>query len=289
MTDVETVLRTQLHDRLDDVGSSTWTAQRALRAGQRVRRRRIALVACSAAVVLGAAGLTVALVVDRTAPTTDEAVTTPASGLTSRTVDYAEQFRADDFTTIRSEMTPRTRATLTEATLRSGWEQIVAAYGRSTGVGEPSVSTAGNTTVLVPLRFARGAVDMRVTYDGSGRVIGVTLLNAGLEELPPQAAAFETEAREVVALLNNGRFADVHARFDETMSKGLPVDALRQAWQDVAIDRHGGFVAAGGVTARQISGNTVIEVFCAMRKGELKVRVSFDQARQIIGLYFLEP
>jgi hypothetical protein len=52
---------------------------------------------------------------------------------------------------------------------------------------------------------------------------------------------------------------------------------------------HGGFVATGGATARRLGGNTVVDVFCTMHQGELKVRVSFDGNRMISGLYFLEP
>jgi YD repeat-containing protein len=269
MSDLETALRTQLHDRLDDLSPSTLTAQLALRSGQRARRRRTAVLA------------------DSRRSSHDSIVA--ASALPSRAVAYAEQFRRGDFATIRGDMTAPTRAALTEATLQAAWNQIVAAYGHPTGLGDPTVTPEGGTTVLVPLRFARGAVDMRVTYDAQGRVIGVTLLNAGLTGLPSDAAAFETQAREIVAELDGRRFSEVYARFDQAMAKALPIETLRQAWQDVAITKHGGFVAAGGATARQISHTTVVDVFCTMHRGELKVRVSFDASRRIVGLYLLEP
>ncbi|MCA1711586.1 MAG: DUF3887 domain-containing protein [Actinobacteria bacterium] len=284
---METVLRTQLHDRLDDLAPSTLTAQLAVRNGQRARRRRMAAIAGSTVMVLVAAGVTSAALSGRGQSSPESIVA--ASALPSRAVTYAEQFRAGDFATIRGDMTPQTRAVLTEATLRSGWSQVVAAFGRVTSLGGPTVTPDGGSTVLVPLRFARGAVDMRVTYDGHGSVIGVTLLNAGLTELPADAAAFETAAREIVAELDGGQFADVYARFDVTMAKALPIETLRGAWQEIAISKHGGFVAAGGATARQSSGATVVDVFCTMRKGELKVRVSFDKSRRITGLYLLEP
>jgi YD repeat-containing protein len=287
MSDVETVLRNQLHDRLDDLEPSTLTAQRALRGGQRARRRRTAIVAATAAAVLIAAGIT-AVSLDGTGAGRQESITS-ASGLGDRTTAYAGQFRDGDFAGIRADMTPDTRSALSEAALRSGWTQVVAAYGRLDSIGKATVTDSGNTIVLVPLRFARGAVDMRVTYDEQGAVIGVTLLNAGLEDLPPDAEGLKTRAREVVAALSTGRYQDVYAQFDDTMSKGLPVSKLKRDWELVADGMHGGFVAIGGATTRQSSGNTVVDVFCTMRKGELKVRVSFGKSRKISGMYFLEP
>ena len=287
MTDVETLLRSRLHDQLDDLQPSTLTTQRALRAGHRARRRRTAIVAASAAAVLVASSVT-ALSLAGSGSGRQESIV-PASPVTGRAAAYAEQFRDGDFASIRADMSPRTRDALSESTLRTGWLQVVAAYGRLADIGKPAKTAGANTTVLVPLHFARGAVDMRVTFDGAGAVIGVTLLNSGLDELPSDVAALETRAREVVAALDAGRYADVYAQFDDTMQEGLPVSKLEQAWQTVAVDLHKGFVATGGATTRQVGTNTVVDVFCTMSKGELKVRVSFGKSRKISGLYLLEP
>jgi hypothetical protein len=287
VTDIETVLRAQLHDRLDGVEASTLTAPEALASGRRARRRRTAVVAVAGALVLVAAGITAASLAG-SREQKQESVTA-ASAVTVRAHTYAEQFRNGDFASIRADMTAPTRAALTEATLRSGWTEVVAAYGSISAIGEPSVTGNGNTTVLVPLRFARGPVDMRVTFDGEGQVIGVTLLNAGLDELPVDSANLETRAREVVASLSGGRYNDVYAQFDTTMQQTLPVRKLELDWRAVADGLHGGFVSAGGATARSIAGNTVVDVFCTMRKGELKVRVSYGTGGKINGLYFLEP
>jgi YD repeat-containing protein len=286
MTDLETVLRSQLHDRLDDLEPSPMTAQRAVMRGHRVQRRRTAVVAVTAAVTLLAGAATGAALLPGGS---DGGESVAASTLLDRTAAYAGQFRTRDFASIRLDMTPSTRSVLSEALLRSGWQQTVDAYGPATGVGPAVVETGRVVTVRVPVHFKRGDANLRVTYDASGRIIGVTLLTANVSALPAAPSALEATARRVVDELVNGHFDIVRARFDATMTRGLSTAQLRSAWQQVAVDKHGGFRSTGGVTATEVSGNTVIDVFCTMRIGELKVRIAFDQLGRISGLYLLEP
>jgi hypothetical protein len=286
MTDVETVLRSGLHAQLDDIEPSTLTAQRALRAGRRAHRARSVVVAAAAGAVLLTGGLTAAL---RAGDDKAAESIAPASQLTTRAVTYVEQFRAGDFATIRTDMTAGTRGVLTESTLRSGWRETVAAYGSPTGIGDPVVESGSVVTVRVPVRFQRGEINFRVTYGGDGRVIGVTLLTAGLRRLPAAPSALETTARQVVDDLAAGRYENGRSHFDANMTQKLPTDALRSAWQQVAIEQHGGLVSVGGLTATEVGGHTVLDVFCTMHRGELKVRVAFDDVGRIAGLFLLEP
>ncbi|MBK5306032.1 MAG: DUF3887 domain-containing protein [Frankiaceae bacterium] len=285
MTDVETVLRSRLHEQLDDIHPSTLTSARALSSGHRARRRRSIVLAGSAALALfaGGAGAMTAL---QSQPTHESVI--PASGLPTRTVAYAEQLRAGDFASIRADMTPATRAALSESALRSVWHQALATYGDPTGVGSPVVDAGTVTTVRVPLQFSRGTVDLRVAYDDRGDVVGVTLLTSGVEQLPDASQALQETARQVVADLADGRFGRVHARFDARMSAGLPAAALGRAWQQVAVDLHGGFVSTGGLSSTRIAGNTVIDIYCTMQRGDLNVRVSFNDVGRISGLYLLD-
>jgi YD repeat-containing protein len=286
MTDVETLLRNGLHDQLDGLQPSTLTASGALRAGHRARRRRTALVSATAALAV-LAGVATGVTLLRNDTSSNDSVVA-ASALADRTATYAEQFRDGDFAGIRADMTPEVRSQLSEKQLRDTWQLAMDDLGPLVRITPPVLESGNPATYLTPLHFRSGDANMRVTYDSSGAVIGITLLSAQVEPLDTVPAALASESRQIVADLVAGRYDAVRSRFDATMTRKFSAAALSSAWRQVAVDMHGGFVSTGGLTATRISGNTVVDVFCTMHKGELKVRIAFDQQGLISGMFLLE-
>lgn len=286
MTDVESVLRERLHAELDSLEPSTLIAREALRSGHRARRRRTAVLSAAAAVVLIGGGVLTASVLGRPTPARDSVVAT--GGLADRTVTYAEQFRDGDFASIRNDMTPEVRPLLPESRLRSVWQQAIAALGPLVRI-PPAVKDNGPATYLSALHFRSGDAHLRVTYDDAGRVIGITLLTASVEKLDVVPSALADTSRQVVDALAHGRYDEVRKRFDTTMTRLLTVDQLRDGWQQAAVREHGGFVSTGGMTATKVRGATVVDVFCTMKRGELRVRISYDDAGLISGLLLQTP
>ncbi|MDX6200482.1 MAG: uncharacterized protein QOJ79_3633 [Actinomycetota bacterium] len=283
MTDVETILHSRLHEQLDDIAPSSLTTQHALRAGHRARRRRSAAVAAVAVVaLLGGATTGVALL--RSGSDHSESVIA-AAPLADRTLAYAEQFRDGNFASIRSDMTPDVRAQLSERRLKDAWQMAVETFGPFAHPDPPAIRDAGSrATYLLRLHFDKGDVNMRVTYDDDGAVIGLTLLSAQVEKLATVPADLAAASRQIVDDLAQGRFDSVRTRFDDRMSRLLPVQKLRDGWQTAAVQEHGGFISTGGMTATRVLGATVVDVFCTMKRGELKVRISFDDRGAVIGL-----
>ncbi len=287
MTDVETLLRHRLHAELDGLEPSTLTARAAVRAGHRARRRRTAVVAAATALVVIGGGVTGLSLVDRGAPARDSIFAT--GGLADRTAAYAEQFRDGDFASIRRDMTPEVRDLLPESKLRTVWQEAVTDLGALVGV-TPAVKDSDSTeTYRSPLHFRSGEANLRVTYDGAGRVIGITLLNASVERLDVVPPALASTSDEVVDALAQGRYEEVRARFDNTMTQLLTVAQLRDGWRQAAVREHGGFVATASITATKMRGATVVDVLCTMKRGELRVRISYDNAGLINGLLLQNP
>lgn len=287
MTDVESLLRDRLHAELDGLEPSTLTAREAVRAGHRARRRRTAVIAAATAMVVIAGGVTGLSLLDRRTAARESVVAT--GGLADRTVTYAEQFRDGDFASIRKDMTPDVRALLPESKLRSVWQDALAMFGPLVRVTPAVRDTDSTATYLSPLHFRSGDANLRVTYDGAGRVIGITLLNASVQRLdvvPPELAS---TSDAVVDDLAQGRYQQVRARFDDTMAGFLTVAQVRDAWQQAAVREHGGFVSTGGMTATKVRGATVVDVFCTMQRGELTVRISYDDTGLISGLLLQNP
>jgi hypothetical protein len=286
MTDVETLLRNGLHEQLDGITPSTLIASGALRAGHRARRRRTALVSATAALaVLAGVATGVTLLRDDTS-SNDSVIAAPA--LADRTATYAEQFRDGDFAGIRADMTPLVRSLLSEKQLHDTWQLALETFGPLVRITPPVLESGNPATYLMPLHFRKGDANMRVTYDRDGAVIGITLLSSQVELLDTVPPALANASRQVVDDLVAGRYDAVRGRFDANMTRKFSTAALSSAWRQVAVDMHGGFVSTGGLTATRISGNTVVDVFCTMHKGELKVRIAFDKQERISGLFLLE-
>ncbi|MCU1592486.1 MAG: hypothetical protein JWP11_3742 [Frankiales bacterium] len=287
MTDVETLLRDRLHAHLDGLEPSTLTARDALHAGHRARRRRTAMLSATAALALIAGATTGVALLRQGSPKRDSVVATGA--LADRTAAYAGEFRDGNFAGIRADMTPGVRAQLSEQQLRTAWLMALDNLGPLVRITPAVLDQGATTTYLLPLHFRSGDANMRVTYDVDGAVIGVTLLSAQVEPLDSVPAALADASRQVVEDLANGRYTEVRGRFDAKMTQLFSVTDLGKAWESAAVQEHGGFVSAGGMTATRVLGATVVDVFCTMRKGELKVRISFDQDGHISGLLLRNP
>ena len=288
MSDVETLLRSRLHDQLDDIAPSTLTTQRALRAGHRARRRRTAVVSATAALALLVAGTGAVTLLRSDDGGRESVVASP--GLDDRTTTYAEQFRDGNFAGIRADMTPDVRAQLSEQRMKDVWQQCLELFGPFVRIVPPPTRDPGpRDTYLLRLHFRQGDVNMRVTYDDDGAVIGLTLLSAQVEKLTAVPSDLAAASRQIVEDLAQGRYDSVRSRFDNRMTELLSVAKLRDGWQAAAVEEHGGFVSAGGMTATRITGYTVVDVFCTMQHGELRVRISFDDQGAVAGLLLQNP
>jgi len=288
MTDVETLLRSRLHEQLDDLAPSTLTTQRALRAGHRARQRRTAIVSATAALALLVGGTGVVMLL-RGGDGGRESVVATAD-LADRTTTYAEQFRDGNFAGIRADMTPDVRAQLSEQRMKDVWQQCLELFGPFVRIVPPPTRDPGpRDTYLLRLHFRQGDVNMRVTYDDDGAVIGLTLLSAQVEKLTAVPSDLAAASRQIVDDLAHERYDDVRTRFDDHMKQFLSVAKLRDGWQAAAVQEHGGFVSTGGMTATRVLGATVVDVFCTMQRGELKVQISFDNSGAVSGLYLKNP
>jgi Protein of unknown function (DUF3887) len=115
------------------------------------------------------------------------------------------------------------------------------------------------------------------------------------EPAPPQSAApvetaaktgteLDTRARRVVDQLVAGDFEAVAAGFDATMKRELSVAQLETAWNQVAAQT-GAFKAVDKVTRSTQDDYEVVEVTCQLENAKANVKVVYDKAGKIAGLW----
>jgi len=101
-----------------------------------------------------------------------------------------------------------------------------------------------------------------------------------------QPSAVAEPARQFVALLAKGDFATAAASFDATMKQAMPPDKLGEAWGQLTA-KLGAFQRQTGVRTATEQGYDVAYVTCAFASANADVKVVFDGAGQISGLWLL--
>jgi len=74
--------------------------------------------------------------------------------------------------------------------------------------------------------------------------------------------------------------------FDETMSRALPEEKLKQIWEKLQTQA-GLFKEKLGVRTEQKGGYEIIYIVCAFEKADVDVKVVFNKDAEIAGLFFL--
>jgi len=92
-------------------------------------------------------------------------------------------------------------------------------------------------------------------------------------------------ARLVVQALTDRDFTTVVARFDPTMRRALSPEQLSQSW-DALREQVGAFDAQGEATLDRVQGFDRVTVVTTFARGSIDVRVVFNQAGQVSGLWF---
>ncbi len=95
-------------------------------------------------------------------------------------------------------------------------------------------------------------------------------------------------ARAVIDDHAHGRWADITARFDETMRAGLTEEGLAEAWAYIA-GLAGAYEKHGDTATLRAGDFTVTNTPLTFEAGDFVARITFRDDRTIAGLYILNP
>jgi hypothetical protein len=95
-------------------------------------------------------------------------------------------------------------------------------------------------------------------------------------------------ARAVIDDHAHGRWADVSARFDDTMRAGLTEEGLAEAWAYLA-GLAGAYEGHGDTDAVRAGDFTITNTPLTFEAGDFVARITFRDNRTIAGLYILNP
>lgn len=115
----------------------------------------------------------------------------------------------------------------------------------------------------------------------------VTMAATGpLQAQAPDSAEARREAVAFVDLLVAGQFDSAWVRFDDNMRNVLSAEKLGATWQTV-LNSAGAFQQVDSTSFRQSGPFRVVSVLTAFERARADIRVAFDEAGRVTGLYFL--
>ncbi len=122
-------------------------------------------------------------------------------------------------------------------------------------------------------------------------VLLLLVMALGGAPLPAQPAASRTSemtarAQKFVGLLVREDTAAAVESFDTTMKQALPADTLKAAWRSL-IAQAGPFQKTLATRTERVQGYDVVVVTCRFEKAIIDIRITFDAALRIAGLYFV--
>ena len=93
-------------------------------------------------------------------------------------------------------------------------------------------------------------------------------------------------SKEVAGSLDKNEFEAVVAQFDEAMQKALPKDALEKTWN--LLHKQIGSLKKTG-KSRQVKSDPyeVVFVECEFERGKLELKLVYDKAEKIAGMFML--
>lgn len=109
------------------------------------------------------------------------------------------------------------------------------------------------------------------------------------QDPPPGEDALTAKAREFIAAMAKGDYAQATRDFDATMLKVFGPDKVEAMWAKQLPAQVGAFKQQGPARRERLQGYEIVFVTCEFEKATLDARVVFDKAGKIAGLGFVPP
>ncbi|MGB3477727.1 MAG: DUF3887 domain-containing protein [bacterium] len=117
-------------------------------------------------------------------------------------------------------------------------------------------------------------------------VLTISFISCGEKKDGPEVGDLTPLATGFVELLVKEDFANAAKNFDNTMKGVMPEAKLQEAWQGL-LAQSGSFKKQTGVRQTQEQGFNIVLVTCEFEKSTLNIKVVFNNANEISGLWFV--
>lgn len=113
-----------------------------------------------------------------------------------------------------------------------------------------------------------------------------SLISCGEKEAVPKTGDLTPQAKGFVELFAKEDYSNAVKSFDNTMKGVMTQDKLKEAWQGLLVQA-GSFKRQIGARQTKEQGFDVVYVTCEFEKAKLDIKVVFNSAKEISGLWFV--
>lgn len=120
----------------------------------------------------------------------------------------------------------------------------------------------------------------------SALVLIISFISCGEKKDGPKVGDLTPLATEFVESLVKQDFANAVKNFDSTMKGMMSEEKLQEVWQGL-LAQSGSFKKQTGVRQTQEQGFNIVFVTCEFEKSTINIKVVFNNANEISGLWFV--
>jgi hypothetical protein len=120
----------------------------------------------------------------------------------------------------------------------------------------------------------------------SALVLTISFISCGEKKDGPKVGDLTPLATGFVESLVKEDFANAVKNFDSTMKGVMPEEKLQEVWQGL-LAQSGSFKKQTGVRQTQEQGFNIVFVTCEFEKSTINIKVVFNNANEISGLWFV--
>ncbi|MCK4250018.1 DUF3887 domain-containing protein [candidate division WOR-3 bacterium] len=113
-----------------------------------------------------------------------------------------------------------------------------------------------------------------------------SIISCEEKEVVPKAGDLTAQAKGFVELFAKEDYSNAVKSFDNTMKGIMTQEKLKEAWQGLLVQA-GSFKKQIGVRQTKEQGHDVVYVTCEFEKAKLDIKVVFNSAKEISGLWFV--
>ena len=199
----------------------------------------------------------------------------------SITKDVMDEFAHGGIASVRERFSDDLKDAVSESALKGARDELAEAAGAFQAQISQRTRTVQGTPIYVSkCQFEHFKVELKLTFDDTNRITHFRI--APISDVSPES--MEASAKAIADLLREQQFKEVSTRFNDQMKEAMPADRLEASWMHVMMHL-GPFKNIRA--ARKDPEFDRVDVRCEFENGPMIIRVAFDPAGKIEGLWML--
>jgi hypothetical protein len=197
------------------------------------------------------------------------------------TKDVMNDFAHGALASVRERFSADLKDSVSESDLKDAHDQLTEVAGVfQSQISQTTRMVQGEPVYISRSQCSRYKVELRLMFDDTNEII---LFRIGpVSDMSSED--MEAAARAIADQLQQHQFAGVNAKFNARMKDAMPTDRLEASWVHVLMHL-GPFKSMR--SARKDPDLDRVDVRCEFENGPMIVRVAFDPAGKVSGLWML--